>query len=185
MVPIPELQLNFLETELIPDLQLKEMKLRDAHLPMLPTGGGRFGVRHVAPLDPGLMHALVRLEVRVRVVSGGPMWPRHQRLCSLVREGARTVFLRCEKCVSDVSLPLSSCSALRLSGGIQPAGVPVVYVPRSRLVRGPAGHPGCYPGLRRGHVLLHGRSRPSSVDSSGKLRRRCLGDLCGELCGGP
>ena len=54
-------------------------------------------------------------------------------------------------------------------------GVPVVYIPRSRLVRGPAGHPGCYPGLRRGHVLLHGRSRPSSADSRGKLRRRCLG----------
>lgn len=54
-------------------------------------------------------------------------------------------------------------------------GVPVVYIPRSRLVRGPAGHLGCYPGLRRGHVLLQGRSRPSSVDSRGKLRRSCLG----------
>ena len=71
MVPIPELQLNFLEAELISDLQVTEMKLRDARLPMLPTGGGQFGVRHVAPLDPGLMYALVRLEVRVRVASGG------------------------------------------------------------------------------------------------------------------
>lgn len=76
-------------------------------------------------------------------------------------------------------------AVLGLGGGIQPAGVPVVYIPRSRLVRSSAGHPGCYPGLRRGHVLLHRRSRPSSVDPSGKLRRRCLGDVGGELCGGP
>lgn len=64
-------------------------------------------------------------------------------------------------------------------------GVPVVYIPRSRLVRGPAGHPGCYPGLRRGRILLHGRSCPSSVDSSGKLRRRCLGTPWpGRICAG-
>lgn len=72
VVPTPELQLSLLEADLIPDLQLKEMKLRDAHLPMMRTGGGQFGVRHVASLDPGLIHALVTLEGRVHVASGGP-----------------------------------------------------------------------------------------------------------------
>lgn len=151
------------------------MKLRDAPLPTLPTGSGSSGPRAYARSD--------------QIRSEGPCgeWrscvatssePSQARPRKSPHRFSRKREVRFRSFSSAVSV-------LRLGGGIQPAGVPVVYVPRSRLVCGPAGHPGCYPGLRRGHVLLHGRSCPSSVDPSGKLRRRCLGDLCGELCGGP
>lgn len=106
------------------------MKLRDTRLPMMHTGGGQFGVRHVAPLDPGLIHALVTLEGRVHVASGGPMRPRQQRPGSLGRGGARTRFSPMREvrfwCFTSAVLLLSSEARRRDSARV----VPVVYIPQ-------------------------------------------------------
>lgn len=117
---------------------------------------------------------------------GGPVGPH--------RDTVSGPGVRAESGPEHASWGRSRCSAPWFSPFRAPAppgrsslmGAWCPLVPRSRLVPHQAGRSRHHPGLRRGHLLLHGGLRSPRLDSSSELGGRCVGNAGpGMSVGGP
>lgn len=158
------------------------MRLRDAERSAQDTERAATSERAPGLSEP---EAPPRL-VWTRGGRGGPVGPH--------RDTVSGPGVRAESGPEHASWGRSRCSAPWFSPFRAPAppgrsglmGAWCPLVPRSRLVPHQAGRSRHHPGLRRGHLLLHGGLRSPRLDSSSELGGRCVGNAGpGTSVGGP